>query len=98
MMQDDAHERRQLVIDRLLSDALGPAVVSRLPSHAALAADMQRTVDRLLAKAEAQAGRVLTYDDLEEALPKRDVTAEDLEAIFWILAEHGIAVEDSDGL
>ncbi len=32
----------------------------------------------------------------EEALPPRDVSAEDLEAIFWILAEHGIEVEDGE--
>jgi hypothetical protein len=29
-------------------------------------------------------------------LPPRDVSAEDLEAIFWILSEHGIAIEDGD--
>ena len=46
---------------------------------------------------EAQRARRLTYEDLEEALPPRDVTAEDLEAIFWILSEHGIAVEDGEG-
>lgn len=96
-MQDDAHDRRQAVIDRLLADALRPAFVGRLPSHDALAPDMQGTVDRLLAKAAAQAVRFLTYEDLEEALPKRDVTPEDLEAIFWILAEHGIAIEDGEG-
>ncbi len=95
--RDDAYERRQAIIDGLLADALRPAFTYRLPSQASLPADIRRAIDRLLAKAEAQRSRCLTYDDLEEALPPRDVSAEDLEAIFWILAEHGIEVEDGDG-
>ncbi|WP_375409900.1 RNA polymerase sigma factor region1.1 domain-containing protein [uncultured Methylobacterium sp.] len=94
--QDDAHDRRQEIIDRLLAQALQPASALRLPSHDALPDDMRRTVDELLAKVDAQKRRRLTYDDLEQALPHRDVTAEDLEAIFWILSEHGIAIEDGD--
>ena len=54
-------------------------------------------IEALLAKATAQRSRCLTYEDLEAALPARDVSAEDLEAIFWILAEHGIEVEDGEG-
>jgi hypothetical protein len=92
---DDAHARRQTIIDGLLADALRP-VFHRPPSHDALSPDIRRTIDQLLAKAEAQRRRCLTYDDLEEALPPRDVSAEDLEAIFWILAEHGIEVEDGE--
>ena len=91
---DDAQARRQAIIDRMLAEALHPAVSERSRSHDALPEDMRRTVDTLLAKAEAQRQRSLTYEDLEEALPPRDVTAEDLEAIFWILSEHGIAIED----
>ncbi|WP_019904755.1 RNA polymerase sigma factor region1.1 domain-containing protein [Methylobacterium sp. 77] len=94
---DEAHDRRQAIIDRMLAQALFPEADRRLPSHDALADDMRDTVDRLLAKADAQHARRLTYEDLEEALPPRDVTAEDLEAIFWILSEHGIAVEDGEG-
>lgn len=94
---DEAHERRQAIIDGMLARALYLGVDHRLPSHDALADDMRETVDRLLAKAEAQRAKRLTYEDLEEALPPRDVTAEDLEAIFWILSEHGIAVEDGEG-
>lgn len=94
--RDGAHERRQAIIDGMLADALRPAFTHRLPSHDALPADIRRAIDRLLAKADAQRSRALTYDDLEEALPPRDVSAEDLEAIFWILAEHGIEVEDGD--
>lgn len=94
--QDDAYDRRQAVIDRLLAEALQPAGALRLPSHDALPDDMRRTVDELLAKVDAQQQRRLTYDDLEQALPHRDVTSEDLEAIFWILSEHGIAIEDGD--
>jgi hypothetical protein len=93
---DDAHARRQAIIDGLLADALRPAFTYRLPSQASLPPDIRHAIDRLLAKAEAQRSRCLTYDDLEEALPPRDVSAEDLEAIFWILAEHGIEVEDGD--
>lgn len=93
---DDAHARRQAVIDRMLAEALHPVGEVRLPSHDALADDMRKAVDQLLAKAEAQRMRRLTYEDLEEALPPRDVTSEDLEAIFWILSEHGIAIEDGD--
>lgn len=93
---DDAHARRQAIIDRLLAEALLPAEAGRSPSRDVLSDDMRRTVDALLAKAEAQRQRRLTYEDLEEALPPRDVTAEDLEAIFWILSEHGIAIEDGD--
>lgn len=93
---DGAHARRQAVIDGLLESALRPAFSHRLPSHDALAADIRRAIDTLLAKAEAQRSRCLTYDDLEEALPPRDVSAEDLEAIFWILAEHGIEVEEGE--
>ncbi|MGU3359793.1 RNA polymerase sigma factor region1.1 domain-containing protein [Methylobacterium sp. M6A4_1b] len=91
---DDAHERRQAIIDRMLVEALHPAFNDRSPSHDGLPDDMRTVVDVLLAKAEAQRQRRLTYEDLEEALPPRDVTAEDLEAIFWILSEHGIAIED----
>ncbi|SFL79806.1 RNA polymerase sigma factor region1.1 domain-containing protein [Methylobacterium pseudosasicola] len=94
--EDDAHARRQAIIDGLLADALRPAFTYRVPSHDALPADIRRAIDRLLAKAETQRSRCLTYDDLEEALPPRDVSAEDLEAIFWILAEHGIEVEDGE--
>lgn len=93
---DDAHDRRQVIIDRMLAQALRPVGAFRLPSHDALADDMRKAVDQLLAKAEAQRMRRLTYEDLEEALPPRDVTSEDLEAIFWILSEHGIAIEDGD--
>ncbi len=93
--EDDAHARRQAVIDGLLEDALRPAF-HRPPSHEALSPDIRQAIDRLLAKAEAQRSRNLTYDDLEEALPPQDVSAEDLEAIFWILAEHGIEVEDGE--
>lgn len=93
---DDAHARRQAVIDGLLADALRPAFTYRLPSQEALPADIRRAIDTLLAKAAAQRSRCLTYEDLEEALPPRDVSAEDLEAIFWILAEHGIEVEDGE--
>ena len=94
---DDAHDRRQAIIDRMLAEALHPASSDR----SRRATTRCRTtcadrVDELLAKAEAQRQRRLTYDDLEEALPPRDVTAEDLEAIFWILSEHGIAIEDGD--
>ncbi|GEP06669.1 RNA polymerase sigma factor region1.1 domain-containing protein [Methylobacterium oxalidis] len=94
--RDDAQARRQAIIDGMLADALRPAYTYRLPSHHALPADIRHAVDRLLAKAEAERTRCLTYDDLEEALPPRDVTPEDLEAIFWILAEHGIEVEDGE--
>jgi hypothetical protein len=93
---NDAYARRQIVIDRMLADALHPASNERSPSHDGLPKDMRLVVDVLLAKAEAQRQRRLTYEDLEEALPQRDVTAEDLAAIFWILSEHGIAIEDSD--
>ena len=93
---DDAQARRQAIIDRMLAEALHPEASDRDPSRDALSEDMRRTVDALLAKAEAQRQRRLTYEDLEEALPPRDVTAEDLEAIFWILSEHGIAIEDGD--
>ena len=55
---------------------------------------IRRAIDALLATAEERRTRSLTYDDLEEALPPRDVSAEDLEAIFWVLAEHGIEVEE----
>jgi len=93
---DDAYDRRQIIIDRMLSEALNPAANERSPSHDGLPEDMRLVVDVLLAKAEAQRQRRLTYEDLEEALPPRDVTAEDLAAIFWILSEHGIAIEDGD--
>ncbi|KQP31983.1 RNA polymerase sigma factor region1.1 domain-containing protein [Methylobacterium sp. Leaf100] len=93
---DDAHDRRQVIIDRMLAEALHSGDDYRLPSHDALPPDMRKAVDTLLAKAEAQRMRRLTYEDLEEALPPRDVTSEDLEAIFWILSEHGIAIEDGD--
>ncbi|MCJ2033084.1 RNA polymerase sigma factor region1.1 domain-containing protein [Methylobacterium sp. J-068] len=93
---DDAHDRRQAIIDRMLAEALHPAGEEGPRGHGGLSEDMRRTVDLLLAKAEAQRQRRLTYEDLEEALPPRDVTAEDLEAIFWILSEHGIAIEDGD--
>ena len=94
--RNEAHARRQAIIDGMLADALRPAYSYRLPSHDGLAADIRRSIDQLLAKAEAQSSRCLTYEDLEEALPPRDVSAEDLEAIFWILAEHGIEVEDGE--
>lgn len=93
--QDAAHARRQAIIDRLLHDALRKPGRVALPSHDALPADIRRTVDRLLAKADAERRTSLTYDDLEEALPPRDVTADDLEAIFWVLAEYGIEVDES---
>ena len=89
-----ARARRQAIIDRMLHDALQGVVRIALPSHDALPADIRRTVDRLLAKADAEHRTSLTYDDLEEALPPRDVTADDLEAIFWVLAEYGIEVEE----
>ncbi|WP_232628397.1 RNA polymerase sigma factor region1.1 domain-containing protein [Methylobacterium sp. Leaf118] len=93
---DAAHARRQAIIDRLLSDALRPAGGVVLPSHDALPADIRMTVDRLLAKADSERRRSLTYDDLEEALPPRDVTADDLEAIFWVLAEYGIELDEGE--
>jgi len=93
---DDAHGRRQAIIDRMLSQALRSASNERRQSHDGLPEDMRAVIDVLLAKAQAQRQRRLTYDDLEEALPPRDVSAEDLEAIFWILSEHGIAIEDGD--
>ncbi|MGU3537207.1 RNA polymerase sigma factor region1.1 domain-containing protein [Methylobacterium sp. A54F] len=92
--RDDAHARRQAVIDGLLADALRPAYSYRLPTQEALAPDIRSAIDSLIARADARRSRCLTYEDLEEALPPRDVSAEDLEAIFWILAEHGIEVED----
>lgn len=95
--RDEAHTRRQAIIDGMLADALRPAYTYRLPSHATLPPDIRRAIDALLAKADAQSRRSLTYDDLEEVLPPRDVSAEDLEAIFWVLAEHGIEVEDGQG-
>lgn len=91
---DGAHGRRQAIIDRMLINALRPPGKIGVPSHDALPADIRRTVDSLLAKADALRSRSLTYDDLEEALPPRDVTADDLEAIFWVLAEYGIEVDD----
>ena len=93
---DDAFDRRQIIIDRLLAEAVHPALNEQSPSHDGLPVDIRLVVDILLAKAEAQRQRRLTYEDLEEALPLRDVTAEDLAAIFWILSEHGIAIEDGD--
>ena len=59
-------------------------------------ADFAALNARLLAEAETQRSRCLTYDDLEEALPPRDVTADDLEAIFWVLAEYGIELDEGD--
>lgn len=97
MDRDEAtYARRQAIIDRLLSDALRVPGRLVLPSHDTLPADIRRTVDRLLAKADSERRRSLSYDDLEEALPPRDVTADDLEAIFWVLAEYGIEVDDTD--
>ena len=64
--RDDAHARRQAIIDGLLADALRPAFTYRLPSQESLPADIRKAIDRLLAKAEAQRSRCLTYDDLEE--------------------------------
>ncbi|MBX9934349.1 MAG: RNA polymerase sigma factor region1.1 domain-containing protein [Methylobacterium sp.] len=96
MNHDETYERRQAIIDRLLANALRSLRPPRLPSHDAMPDDIRRAVDALLEKVEMQKLRRLTYDDLEEALPPRDVTAEDLEAIFWVLSEHGIAVEDGD--
>ena len=93
----DAQARRQRVIDGLLADALRPAFTTTLPSRDALAPDIQGAIEAPLTKAAARRSRCLTYEDLEEALPPRDVSAEDLEAIFWILAEHGIEVEDGEG-
>jgi hypothetical protein len=93
---DEAHDRRQIIIDRMLADALRPAAADRSTRHDGLPDDMRTVVEVLLAKAEAMRQRRLTYEDLEEALPPRDITAEDLEAIFWILSEHGIAIEDGD--
>ena len=93
---DDAYDRRQIIIDRLLAEAVHPASNERSPSHDGLPEDIRLVVDVLLAKAEVQRQRRLTYEDLEEALPPRDVTAEDLAAIFLILSEHGIAIEDGD--
>lgn len=95
--REDAQTRRQAIIDGMLADALRPAYSFRLPGHATLPPDIRGAIDALLAKAETQRRRSLTYDDLEEALPPRDVSAEDLEAIFWVLAEHGIEVEDGQG-
>lgn len=92
--RDEAHARRQAIIDGMLADALRPAYTYRLPSRATLPADIRRAIDALLATAEERRTRSLTYDDLKEALPPRDVSAEDLEAIFWVLAEHGIEVEE----
>lgn len=92
----DAQSRRQALIDRMLADALRLPAGESAPSLDALAADIRRAIDALLAKAAAQRSRCLTYEDLEEALPPRDVSAEDLEAIFWVLAEHGIEVEDDE--
>ncbi|GJE28701.1 hypothetical protein LKMONMHP_3574 [Methylobacterium organophilum] len=94
--KDAAHARRQAIIDRLLRDATTPPGRLALPSHEALPADIRMTIDRLLAKADAERRRSLTYDDLEEALPPRDVTADDLEAIFWVLAEYGIEVDEDE--
>ena len=94
---DDAQARRQRVIDGLLADALRPAISTAGPSREMLAPDIQGAIDALLAMAAARKSLCLTYEDLEEALPARDVSAEDLEAIFWILAEHGIEVEDGEG-
>ena len=48
--EDDAHARRQAIIDGLLADALRPAFSYRVPSHDALPADIRRAIDRLLAK------------------------------------------------
>ena len=93
----EAHARRQRVIDDLLAEALRPAFSAPGPSRQMLAPDIQGAIDTLLATAAARKSRGLTYEDLEEALPPRDVSAEDLEAIFWILAEHGIEVEDGEG-
>ena len=93
----DAHARRQRIIDGLLADALRPALSTAEPNRQMLAPDIQGAIDALLATATARKSRCLTYEDLEEALPARDVSAEDLEAIFWILAEHGIEVEDGEG-
>jgi hypothetical protein len=57
----------------LLSDALRPAGGIVLPSHDALPADIRMTVDRLLAKADAERRRSLTYDDLEELSMPRNM-------------------------
>ncbi len=92
--EDALHARRQAVIDRLLKNALKAPSRLALPNHDSLPADIRRTIDRLLAKADAERRRSLTYDDLEAALPPRDVTADDLEAIFWVLAEYGIEVDE----
>ena len=70
--EDDAHARRQAIIDGLLAEALRPAFRHRPPSHEALPDDIRRAIDHLLAKAEAQRSRCLTYDDLEQALRHRD--------------------------
>lgn len=91
---EGTHARRQAIIDRLLHDAHQASGRLSLPSHESLPPDIRRTVDVLVAKADAERRTSVTYDDLEEALPPRDVTAEDLEAIFWVLAEYGIEVEE----
>lgn len=91
---EGTHARRQAIIDRLLHDAHKAPGRLSLPSHESLPADIRRTIDVLVAKADAERRTSVTYDDLEEALPPRDVTAEDLEAIFWVLAEYGIEVEE----
>lgn len=96
MEPHDAHHRRQAVIDRLLFEALSPHGAARLPSHDALPDDLRQAVDVLLGRVHAENRRRVTYEELERALPPRDVTAEDLEALFWILSEHGIAVEDGE--
>lgn len=93
----DAQARRQIVIDGMLAEALRPALATSPPGRDALAPDIRGAIDALLAKAAARRTRCLTYEDLEESLPPRDVSAEDLEAIFWVLAEHGIEVEDGEG-
>lgn len=92
----DVQARRQAVIDGMLADALRPSFTATMPSRDSLASDIRGAIETLLAKAAAEKSRCLTYEDLEEALPPRDVSAEDLEAIFWILAEHGIEVEDGE--
>ena len=91
---EGTHARRQAIIDRMLRDAHKDPGRLTLPSNEALAPDIRRTIDVLVAKADAERRNSVTYDDLEEALPPRDVTAEDLEAIFWVLAEYGIEVEE----
>lgn len=92
---DDAFRRRQAIIDDMLDAALRPRQAPRPPGGDALLPDIRDTIDQLLVK--ARPSRFLTYEDIEDALPKRDITADEVEAILTILAEHDISVEDGEG-